>query len=241
MREQTINKDAKTSEDIRAFSTNSSSILKWYLNRYELPTNTKALDDLAGLGKNIASIKPLRPSQTWKSDSLVGKVQAVLENEYLNCFDTALDEGKLHSFSSGLLSKDESAETTLKLPQAGHKLVGEFTEYQLFTTSIPFYAAIARNNYGTFSQTLKTVTTKKNNKFKVREVNWNIINNFLTFTNKSEKSINFEAALKYPLPPVPLSIANDDGRKRKKNKAKLKEIIYKYSGTEEDVVLGKER
>ena len=55
------------------------------------------------------------------------------------------------------------------------------------------------------------------------------------------KSINFEAALKHPLSPVPLSIANADGRKRKTNKAKLKEIIYKYSETDENVVLGTEK
>ena len=44
-----------------------------------------------------------------------------------------------------------------------------------------------------------------------------------------------------PLFPVPLSINIADGRKRKTNKAKLKEIICKYSGTEEDVVLGTEK
>ena len=69
----------------------------------------------------------------------------------------------------------------------------------------------------------------------------NIINSLLSFTNKSGRSINFEAALKYPLSPVSLSIANADGRKRKTNKAKLKEIICKYGGTEEDVALGIEK
>ena len=63
----------------------------------------------------------------------------------------------------------------------------------------------------------------------------------LSFTNKSGKSINFDAALKYPLFPVPLSIANADGRKRKTNKAKLNEIICKYSGTRKNVALGTEK
>ena len=239
--EQTINRDAKTSGGIKAFSRNSSSVLKWYLNRSEQATNTKALDDLAGLGKDNTPYKPLRPSQILKSESLVGKVQAALENEYLNPFDTALDQSKLYNLSSGSPLKDESAEAILKLPEVGYRLAGEFTEYRLFTTSIPFHAAITRNNYETFSKALKTVTIKKNNKVKVIEVNRNIINSLLSFTNKSGKSINFEAALKYPLSPVPLSIANADGRKRKTNKAKLKEIIYKCSGTEEDVVLGTEK
>ena len=243
--EQTINRDVKTSACIKAFSTNSSSVLKWCLNRSQQPTNTKAQDDLVGLGKNNKSHKPLRPSQILKSGSLVGKVQAVLENENSikvgYPFETALDQGKLYNLRSGSTLKDESVEPILKLPEVGYKLAGEFTEHRLFTTSIPFHATITRNIYETFSKALKTVTTKKNNKARVIEVNRNIINSLLSFTNKSGISINFEAALKYPLSPVPLSIANAEGRKRKTNKAKLKEIIYKFSGTEEGVMLGTEK
>ena len=103
--------------DKSAFSRNSCSILKWYLNISEQATNTKALDDLAGLGKNNTSYEPLRPSQILKSESLVAKVQAVLENEYLNTFKTALDQSKLYNLSSGSPLKDESAEAILKLPE----------------------------------------------------------------------------------------------------------------------------
>ena len=78
-REQTINRGAETSGGIKAISTNSSLVMKWCLNRSEQETNTKALDDLAGLGKNNTSYKPLRPSQILKPESLVGKVQAALE------------------------------------------------------------------------------------------------------------------------------------------------------------------
>ena len=117
----------------------------------------------------------MRPSQILKSESLVGKVQAVFENEYLNPFDTALDQGKLHNLSSGSPLKDESAEAVLKLSEFGYKLAGEFTQYRVFKhqflTSIPFYAAITLNNYETFSKALKTVTIKKNNTVKVVEVN----------------------------------------------------------------------
>ena len=38
---QTINRDAKISRGIKAFSTNSSSVLKWCLNKSEQSTNTK--------------------------------------------------------------------------------------------------------------------------------------------------------------------------------------------------------
>ena len=111
----------------------------------------------------------------------------------------------------------------------------------IISISIQFQAVITRNDYETFSKALKIFTIKRNNKVKVIEVNSNIINSLLSFTNKSGKSINFDAALKYPLFPVPLSIANADGRKRKTNKAKLNEIICKYSGTRKNVALGTEK
>lgn len=111
----------------------------------------------------------------------------------------------------------------------------------IISTSIQFQAVITRNDYETFSKALKIFTIKRNNKVKVIEVNSNIINSLLSFTNKSGKSINFDAALKYPLFPVTLSIANADGRKRKTNKAKLKEVTYKYSGTDDDVMLRTEK
>ena len=232
--EQTINRDAKTAGGIKAFSTNSSSVLKWCLNRSEQATNTKALDDLAGLRKNDTCYKPLRPSQILKSESLVEKVQTVLENEYLNPFDTALEKSKLYNLSSGSPLTDDAADSILKLPGVGDKQASEFLEYRLYAKSVPFHAPITRNNYKTFSKALKTITITKNNKVKVIEVNRNIINSLLSFTNKSGKSINFEAALKFPLSPIPLSIANADGKKRKTNKSKLKEILYKYRESEEN-------
>ena len=81
---------------------------------------------------------------------------------------------------------------------------------------------------------MKTITITKNNKVIVIEVNRNIINSLLSFTNKSGKSINFGAARKFPLSPIPLCIANADGKKRKTNKSKLKEILYKYRESEEN-------
>ena len=77
-------------------------------------------------------IKPLRTSQILKSSSLVGKVQGVLENKYLNPFDTALDQSKLYNLSSGSPLKDKSAEAISKVTEVGYKLASQCTEYRLF-------------------------------------------------------------------------------------------------------------
>ena len=123
--------------------------------------------------------------------------------------------------------KDESTEAMLKLPEVVYEMAGEFTEYRLFTTSIPFHATIKRNSYETFSKTLKTFTVHKSNKVMAIEVNRSIINSLLSFINKGGTPINFETVLKYTLSPVPLSIAQADDIKRNTTKQKLNEIIYK--------------
>ena len=224
--EQTINRDAKTTGGIKAFSTNSSSVLKWCLNRADQSTNTKALNNIAGLSKNNYSYKALRPSQVLKSEMLVNQVQEVLTSEYLNPFDSALDKTKLYNLSSGLPLDDETTEAILKIPKTGIRLTEEFKQQRLVLKTVPFHAPITRNSYQTFNRALKTVAIEKNNKVKTQEVNRNIISNLLSFTVKTGKPIDFEAALQYPLSPVPLSIANADGRRRETAKSKLKDIIY---------------
>ena len=61
--EQTINRDAKTSGGIKSFASDSSSILKWTLNRAEQAKNTTALLNLAEVNSATNAYKPLRSLQ----------------------------------------------------------------------------------------------------------------------------------------------------------------------------------
>ena len=72
--QQTINRDAKTSDGVKAFSTREKSVLKWCLNRPEQAKNTKVLEDLCGLGIGTGIYKPARPSQMLKHEKLVLEV-----------------------------------------------------------------------------------------------------------------------------------------------------------------------
>ena len=51
----------------------------------------------------------------------------------------------------------------------------------------------------------------------------------MCYNIETGKTFNFANALKYPLSPVPLSIGNADGTKRKTNKSILQKIILKHS------------
>ena len=51
----------------------------------------------------------------------------------------------------------------------------------------------------------------------------------MRYNIETGKAINFANALKYPMSPVPLSIGNADGTKRKNNMSTLLKIILKHS------------
>ena len=66
---------------------------------------------------------------------------------------------------------------------------------------------------------------KKENKIKEIDANRNIIGKFLSLSIKTNRLINFEEALKYPLHTVPLCLAHPDGSMRKTSKSKLVDCI----------------
>ena len=78
--EQTINHDAKTSDGIKAFSTNNESVTKWCLNHSEQAKNTKALYDLCGLDAGSNTYKLCCPSQILKTEGLVEALMNTLMN-----------------------------------------------------------------------------------------------------------------------------------------------------------------
>ena len=57
----------------------------------------------------------------------------------------------------------------------------------------------------------------------------------LALRAKHKKLINFEIALQYPLCPVPLSLENPDGSRRKTTKSALMKVVRSYeSSTDEE-------
>ena len=67
----------------------------------------------------------------------------------------------------------------------------------------------------------------KDGKTKVAEVNRNILGILLSYTLKTNKAVDFEKALQYPLSPIPLSISHPDGNRRTTAKSNLKVFILK--------------
>ena len=68
-------------------------------------------------------------------------------------------------------------------------------------------------------------------KRKLPEVNRSILSALNSYSIKSAVVLDFWQLLQYPLCPVPLSIYNSDGTRRRTNKSKLKELLLIGAGS----------
>ena len=82
-------------------------MLKWCLNQPHQAKHFNELMNFTGLLSSQDSHKPLRNSEIIKSEENLANVIHVLNNEYLNPFDVALDKDKLFNLSSWVAKEDD--------------------------------------------------------------------------------------------------------------------------------------
>ena len=99
----------------------------------------------------------------------------------------------------------------------------EFVEQSDSTKS--FHDPISKSKVKLFKNSIKKLSVTKGNKMYVTEVNCNILAKLTSSSAKTGKAVQFEDALKYPLSPVPLSLALADGSKRHTQESKLMDIL----------------
>ena len=106
---------------------------------------------------------------------------------------------------------------------------GRLVNKRINSNQTSFYHAISRIKTFTFSKTKQKVVIKNKSNVQIVKVNRNFLAIRLCYNMETAKAIIFVNARKYPLSPIPLSIRNADGTKRKTNKSTLQKIILKYS------------
>ena len=77
--------------------------------------------------------KPLRPSQILKSESSVQSLVRVMETEYVNPFDSSLDNSKLYHLVSGTPIAANIATDILNLFERGTELATKFMNEKIKT------------------------------------------------------------------------------------------------------------
>ena len=176
--------------------------------------------------KNVV-YKSLRPSQILGSQKMVNCVIEVLSEEYLNPFSVSLDEN-LYNLSSGVPVEGKLANELLCTKQKGSEIYGCFPNERLLAGGAKkIHDPLPRNKVYSFKSTSKKILIKKNNRERTVEVNRNVLGFLVRLSLCSGQPLDFENALRYPLLPIPLSIAATDGERRKATKSKLMDVILK--------------
>ena len=235
--EQTINRDVKSSGGIKFFASDQDSVLKWNLNRPFQAQNTEALYKMSAVNHANDEYKATRPSQILKSEKYVTDLVEVLRNDFMNPFDSNIDKGKLLNLSSGIPVNDDLAEDILKIKDRGIDSYNEFVEKRIKSQAIKVHDPIKRQKCALFTDTERKVTLKHKGNEKTIEVNRDVLTKLLALSAKHNKVIDFEAALTYPLSPVPLSLSHPDGTRRKTMKSSLMSVINSYYDTNLDLPL----
>ena len=101
--EQSLNKGAKTVGSIRRFSPDNDAVTNWTMGRADQAQNLNSLLQMCNIREKCYMYNRTRPLQILTSESHKSNVVTVLENEFANLFDIALDRTMLINLRSGLV------------------------------------------------------------------------------------------------------------------------------------------
>ena len=141
------------------------------------------------------------------------------------------------NLSSGIPVNDDLAEDILKIKIRGIDSYNEFVEKRIKSQAIKVHDPIKRQKCALFTDNERKVTLKHKGNETTIEVNRDVLTKLLALSAKHNKVIDFEAALTYPLSPVPLSLSHPDGTRRKTMKSSLMSVINSYYDTNLDLPL----
>ena len=145
---------------------------------------------------------------------------------YINPFDGGICD--LVNLASGKKVTDEVAFDILNIDKKGEASFNEFIELRLKTKKVEFYAPLTKSKtFSSVSKVVKVKTSKHEVKVKVQR---NLLGQLLVLSQEHE--IDMEKVLKYPLSPVPWSLAASDGLPLKTNKATLLHKLEKVEFVE---------
>ena len=182
---------------------------------------------MAGATTKNVVYKSLRPSQILGSEKMVTCVIEVLSEEYLNPFSVSLDEN-LCNLSSGVPVEDELANKISCTEQKGSAIYRCFANEKLLAGGTEnFHDPLPRNKVYSFKNTSKKILIKKNNRERTVEVNLNVLGLLVRLSLCRGQPVDVKNALRYPLSPIPLSIATPDGERHEATKSKLMDVILK--------------
>lgn len=147
----------------------------------------------------------------------------ILQEDFLNPFDTEIDPDRLYNLASGSPIGEDIAEHLLTVEERGQSMMNEFCERLVGeeNTKKLLFDPIKRAAWKSFADSGCKMKVTSKAKSKEIMVQRDILGLLAAKSQQRKATVNIDAALCYPLAPVPLSLATCDGTRRKTAKSKL--------------------
>ena len=224
--EQTINADAASRlTGISAFTQSLAARRKWMLTRAVRSAIVGELYKKAGLGRSDNVAQENKPYRIKRDNADLKKLKKGIEDT-LNPFSEAEQLGdKLYCISTGKAVNDDIKTNLLECSKMGQAWCEEFTA-QCFADPSRFEKPLARRKIKNFAAAaVKVKVTSKDMKFKELQGTRDLFGRLLYLA--ATKEVDLSIVFRYPLTPVPFSLAHIDGSMIKTDKSQLMHHLEK--------------
>ena len=223
--EQTINRHAKSSGGVIGFSRNVAAYYRWCVTRHKRAEYVESTFDRVDMLPDIDDIhKSSRPAEIKRSETDVNNLVGAF-SQFLNPFQIdASDHKSLFCISSGKPATPQIAEDLLSYVTRGDEACKSFIQSRLIDKSTKFQDPMKKLRLKTFqSMAVKRVLTSTQKKTIQVKAERNLLGRLLLLSQ--ENAISLEKLFRYPLGPIPWSIASADGSMVKTDKSKLMHLL----------------
>ena len=144
--------------------------------------------------------KAFHPHQIRKSEKWTATLAQVISQDFFNPFDCNPDSTKLYNLSSGVPVDEASCLGILSIKGDGEKRYQDFVDNKLLSEETTFHDPLTRSKYTLFRSCSRKVNMlERSGKLKAVEVNRNVIGTLLALSARSERLIDFQKAVSYPV------------------------------------------
>ena len=222
--EQTINADAASRlTGITAFTNNYSARLRWMTTKATRASFITLLQEMTGLITKEDVTSELRTRRIHRDNEDLRKIlKQICETN--NPFDRNLAPQTLYNISTGKATNEEIRKNLLDVPTKGEARHREFIE-SCKENPLNFERPLKKEKLKTFESGCATNRRTGNNAIAALKGSRDLMGRLLVLATKRE--LDMEHVLKYPLSPVPLTMATPDEVITKTDKSTLFDIFEK--------------
>lgn len=224
--EQTVNRDcASQLTGISSMTDNYCARLRFMVTKSNRSRMTGVLMDMAGLQTIHDATNELKSSRVIRDNSDLNKVISHIQSS-CNVFENNGGTNDLFNIFSGKCTSEEVKNCLLNIPETGKNLHRDFIE-ECERDPDRFEKPIHRNKLLTFSNECAKNKRSQNPKISALKCTSSLMGRLVVLA--TNKEIDLQHILTYPLTPVPLTMCNADGVMAKTDKSTLFRKLEEFS------------